>query len=145
MAREVVLDANVLVARLDATDTLAGRAQQLGERLRDEGAELVLLDILVNEAVSVLCRRARERRKAPPDLAGALATVRAWARAGAIRWVAESVETRFDSIVDVVEQSGGALNFNDALLVVLQREGTIGDVASFDQGLDVAPGFRRLV
>ncbi|MEI7894077.1 MAG: hypothetical protein WCI05_13365 [Myxococcales bacterium] len=35
-------------------------------------------------------------------------------------------------------------NFNDALLVVLQRADSIGDVASFDQGLDAAPGFRRI-
>jgi hypothetical protein len=30
------------------------------------------------------------------------------------------------------------------VLVGLQREGSIGDVASFDKKLDAAPGFRRL-
>jgi hypothetical protein len=32
----------------------------------------------------------------------------------------------------------------DANVSALQREGAIGDIASFDQGLDAAPGFRRI-
>ena len=36
------------------------------------------------------------------------------------------------------------LNFNDALLVVLQRNAIIDDVASFDEGFDKVDGFRRL-
>jgi len=40
--------------------------------------------------------------------------------------------------------TSGALNYNDAVLVVLQRRGAIGDVASFDVLLDVADSVRRL-
>jgi predicted nucleic acid-binding protein len=58
MTREVVLDANVIVALLEAADVLATRARELMQRLRDEGAELVLVDVTVTEALSVLCRRA---------------------------------------------------------------------------------------
>ena len=144
MAREVVLDANVIVALLDAADALAGQAKTLGEQLRTEGAELVLLDVVVSEAVSVLCRRARERRKDPPELQVALATVRRWAEEGSIRWVAAEAERLVGAILDVVEGTAGRLNFNDALLVVLQREGVIGDVASFDGGFDTVPDFRRV-
>lgn len=50
----------------------------------------------------------------------------------------------YDDIVGVVDATGGRLNFNDALLVVLQREGTSGDVASFDAGFDAVPDFRRI-
>lgn len=38
----------------------------------------------------------------------------------------------------------GTLNFNDALLVVLRREGVIDSVASFDQGFDQVEGFGRI-
>src|SRR6266545_2178908 len=89
MAREVVLDANVIVAQLDGGDALFDRARALGQRLREEGVELVILD--------------------------------------------------------VVRDTGGRLNFNDALLAVLQRENFIGEVASFDQGFDVLPDIRRIV
>jgi predicted nucleic acid-binding protein len=48
------------------------------------------------------------------------------------------------TVLDVVQETGGKVNVNDALLVVLQREGSIGEVASFDQKLDTASGFRRV-
>jgi predicted nucleic acid-binding protein len=144
MGREVVLDANVIVALLDAADSLAEKAKTLGEQLRTEGAELVLLDVLVGEAVSVLCRRSRERRKEPPDIGRALATARRWDEEGAIRWMAAEQERRMDAILDVVEETAGRLNFNDALLVVLQRAGEIGDLASFDAGFDSVHDFRRV-
>jgi predicted nucleic acid-binding protein len=144
MAREVVLDANVIVAQLDRVDVFSDRAQVLGKRLRDEGAEIVLLDVLVGETVSVICRRARERRSLQPDIDGTLATVRSWAEGGFIRWVAGEGKRRIGSILDVIGETGARLNFNDALLVVLQREGIIGEVASFDRGFDVLPDFRRV-
>ncbi|MBE7483102.1 MAG: hypothetical protein HS104_24405 [Polyangiaceae bacterium] len=74
----------------------------------------------------------------------ATSVVRRWHEAGQIAPVSGDVGRRFGAIMDVVEASAGALNFNDALLVVLQREGAIGDVASFDRALDTAEGFRRL-
>jgi hypothetical protein len=46
-------------------------------------------------------------------------------------------------VLDVVDATGGRLNVNDALLVVLQRDGVIGDLASFDTGFDGVDGFRR--
>jgi predicted nucleic acid-binding protein len=58
-------------------------------------------------------------------------------------FVADGVRTHLLDILDVVETTGGLLNVNDALLVVLQREGVIGDLASFDSGFDVVKGFRR--
>ncbi|MBI4704106.1 MAG: hypothetical protein HY744_23605 [Deltaproteobacteria bacterium] len=57
---EVVLDANVPVGLLYHGDAQHGRACELVDRLEREGHAGVLLDILVLEAVSVLCRRARE-------------------------------------------------------------------------------------
>src|ERR1019366_3261903 len=131
MAREVVLNANVIVAQLDRADVFSERAHELGRRLRDDGAEIVLLDVPVVEAISVICRRARERRSLKPNVDVSLATVRNWAEAGFIRWVAGEGKRLIGSILDVI---GAKLNFNDALLVVLQREGLIGEVASFDRG-----------
>jgi predicted nucleic acid-binding protein len=66
MAREIVLDANVIIAQLDGADALAVRARELTTRLSGEGAEPVLLDFVVAEALSVICRRARERKGTPP-------------------------------------------------------------------------------
>lgn len=143
MAREIVLDANVIIAQLDGADTLAVRARELTARLSAEGAEPVLLDFVVAEALSVICRRARERKGAPPDLGPVLIAVRDWASSGAIRWMARDTEPLWADALAVIERSQGRLNFNDALLVALQQKDLIGDVASFDAGFDVIPEFRR--
>ena len=56
----------------------------------------------------------------------------------------EQSNSRSPRILDVVSQSGGKLNFNDAALVALQREGVIDEVASFDATLAAYPGFRSI-
>lgn len=141
---EVVLDANIIVGWLDKADAHNAHATELVEGLKRDGHVALLLDVFVAEAVSVICRRAQERRSKSTDLLNATSVVRRWHEAGQIAPVSGDINSRFDAILDVVEASAGALNFNDALLVVLQRDGAIGHVASFDRALDTAEGFRRL-
>ena len=58
--------------------------------------------------------------------------------------IQREIENLYPSILDVIGQSGGKLNFNDAALVVLQQQGIIGDVATFDTTLASQPGFRTI-
>jgi predicted nucleic acid-binding protein len=85
---EIVLDANVIVALLYADDSQHQRAVQLTERLEAEGHSLVLIDFLVFEALSVLCRRAAQRKTTPPNLTAAVQTMRRWLDAGEVRFLA---------------------------------------------------------
>ena len=140
---DVALDANVLVAWLDSADALHSRAKDLLDRLRSAGDAPVFLDVCVAEAVSVTCRRARERKTRAPDLGAFLDVVVKLHGRGEITFVATLMETRFDDVLGVVRATSGVLNVNDALLVVLQRDGEIGDLALFDAGFDVIVGFRR--
>lgn len=141
---DVVLDANVIVGWLDAGDVLAPRATALLQQLRANGTHPILLDICIGEAVSVICRRARERKSGAPDLTTVLAVIRGASERGEVQFVARQAEPMMPLILDIIEATSGSLNFNDALLVALQRRGLIADVASFDQGLDKADGFRRI-
>jgi len=141
---DVVLDANVIVGWLDDHDVLAPRSADLFRRLQAEGSLPVLLDICVGEAISVICRRSSERRSDPPDLATALSKIGGATKRGEIRFVAKESERLLPNLLGIIEATGGVLNFNNAFLFALQRAGAIGDVASFDQGLDAAPGFRRV-
>ncbi len=140
---DVALDASVIVAILDDGDVHHARATALVDRLERDGHALVLLDLCVTEAVSVLCRRAAERKTRPPVLAQFLATVRTWHADGEITWV-DGVEGLFDEALRVVESSAGALNFNDALLVRLHAGGVFDDLASFDADFDQVAGFTRV-
>jgi predicted nucleic acid-binding protein len=138
---EVVLDANILVAWLDQGDSLHARAAELLEALERDGHEPVLLDVLLSEAISVLCRRARERRN-PPDLDEVLRVARHWVSDDAVRWVAAEAEDLFEVVIGVIEETAGRLNFNDGLLVALQRRGDIDALATLDRGFEGVANFR---
>ena len=138
---EIVLDANVIVALLYADDSQHQRAVQLTERLEAEGHSLVLIDLLVFEALSVLCRRAAQRKTAPPNLAAAVQTMRRWLEAGEVRFLAHEGERLAGSVLDIVIETAGSLNANDALLVALQRERLIDTLATFDRGFDRVADF----
>jgi len=143
MMAECVLDANVLVAWIDSADSLHARAHDLMARLEQDGTEPVLLDILVSETVSVLCRRFRERRQRG-DLAAMLAEFRRRIDPSAIQWVGTYSGRLYETILSQVAATDGRLNFNDAFIAVLQSEGRIGPVATFDSGFDAVPGFVRI-
>ena len=141
---EVVLDANVIVALLYVNDSQHQRAVELSERLEAEGHHLVLVDILVFEALSVLCRRASQRKTAPPELATAIATMRSWFDGGEVRFLAHEFERCAGAVLDIVTASAGLLNANDALLVALQREGVIDSLATFDRGFGTVADFSAI-
>jgi predicted nucleic acid-binding protein len=141
---EIVLDANVIVGWLDQQDTQNERATRFVQRLHDQGHSILVLDVIAAEALSVICRRANERKDKTTDTSQFIATIRDWHQRGLMAFVSHDVETRFDQILDAVASSGGALNFNDALLVVLQREQSIHEVATFDAKLANVSGFRAL-
>lgn len=65
---KVILDANVIIGHLDDYDSLHGRAEALAERIRADGDTLQLVDLTLQEAVSVICRRTMQRNLRPPNL-----------------------------------------------------------------------------
>lgn len=141
---EVVLDANVIVALLYADDSQHARARRLLENLERTGHAVVLLDFLVYEALSVLCRRAVERKTTPPNLAAAVQSVRDWFEAGELRHAAREADRVLPRMLDVVSESSGSLNVNDALVVVLERDGLIERFATFDDRFDQVAGLKMI-
>jgi predicted nucleic acid-binding protein len=139
---KIVMDANVLVGHLDQYDSLHERAEALGERIRANGDVPQAIDLLLQEAISVLCRRARERKQQAPNLPDILRKVRGWFERGQVAFTQAKLEGFFPEVLEVIEQTGGTLNYNDAAIVVLQRRGYIGEVATFDANLASHPGFR---
>jgi predicted nucleic acid-binding protein len=140
---EVALDANVIVAILYEADSQHRRARELIDRLEAAGDSLVLLDFIVFEALSVLCRRASERKTTPPDLERAVAVMRGWFDAGEVRFLSRESERLASNVLDVVTRTAGKLNANDALLVALIHDGAVDGLVSFDAGFDAIEGFRR--
>jgi len=141
---KIVLDANVIVGLLDEYDSLNGRALKVLEEIHSAGHSQLLLDFVVGEAISVICRRASERKKNIPDLPPVLDQVNRWYQRNQIEFVQGMLESIYPDVLEVVRQSGGSLNFNDATLVALQRRGVIGEVATFDATLASQPDFQTV-
>jgi hypothetical protein len=73
MTPEVALDANVLVGLFDPGDSLHENAIALIDEIGETGVAIVSLDFIVEEALSVLCRRSQQRKGHPPNLLSAIA------------------------------------------------------------------------
>lgn len=130
---ECVVDANVLVGLIDASDHRHADATELIERLGKEGIAFCYFDVLVNEAVSVLCRRLMQRGT-PDKISALLYRIREVIPPEGITWVGGEVKRLYDKILDLVGETGGRLNFNDALVVLLLREGHAASIATLDEG-----------
>ncbi len=141
---KVIVDACVIIGYLDETDSVHSRAEALAERIHANGDALQVIDLALQEAISVLCRRATQRKQRPPNLPRILRDVREWLDEGLVGFTQSKLEPLFSEVLDVIEQSAGALNCNDAALVVLQRRGLVGVVATFDANLASYPGFRTI-
>jgi predicted nucleic acid-binding protein len=77
-----------------------------------------------------------------PDLSSVLGVARQWVGVDAIRWVAADAENLFELVLGVIEETAGRLNFNDGLLVALQRRGDIDVLATLDRGFEGVADFR---
>lgn len=140
---DCALDANVIVAWIDAADSLHARATALMEKLAQRGLDPVIPDVAISEAVSVLCRRFRERKRIA-DFPPTLAELRRQVGRPQILWIAGEVENLWDEILDLVLSTDGRLNTNDALLVLLQRAGRIGLLATFDAGFETVADLKLI-
>ena len=108
---DVVLDANVLVGLLDQHDALHERAVTLLESLQQEENRPIMLDIMLTEMISALCRRGAQRKTRPPDLEHVRVRIHAWIDAGLVTYVHGVVAERFERIIDLAVTPRGILNF----------------------------------
>ena len=131
----VVIDSSVLVGLLDQRDNWHGSATRIQEALAEGDAEVIYLDCVLNEAISVLARRTHEQKR-QEQLDVLLDRLSKSVPKEQITWVSGEIERLYDEIVELVRSSGGALNFHDALIALICRDRGLGILASFDQDFD---------
>jgi predicted nucleic acid-binding protein len=141
--RSVVIDANVLVGLADDADHRHASARAVAAEIRRIGASAVFLDVLVAESASVLCRRAQERRRGAPDEVLRRLSEIVGSRGG-MTWASRHLSRLWESAWDVMRASSGRLNFNDAFVVCLLREGIAEGIATLDDDFEGVPGVQRL-
>ena len=106
-------------------------------------ARLVYFDCVVNEAVSVLARRAKERKHVDqfPDL---LERLSSQVPQESITWISVAIRRLYRQIMDLVRDTSGELNFHDALIASSCRDLGVKWIATFDSDFDQIKWLKRL-
>lgn len=124
----VIIDSSVLVASIDERDVHHGRAVELLQAMARSGSRPVILDCVVNETVTVLCRRRRERS---PD--AELPDLRELFPARSVTESYPLMATQLDEILEGVQRSDGRLSPHDVLILFYAESKGIGSIATFDE------------
>jgi predicted nucleic acid-binding protein len=140
---DIVIDTSVLVGALDPADTWHQQAAALLQTIAQQRHSSIYLDCVVAEALSTTLRRSQERRLQVP-VATVFQKLQTVVPYTAITWIFPQVPDLYGEILDLMQSSGGALNFNDALIALVCREQQVPAIASFDADFDQIPGLRRL-
>jgi predicted nucleic acid-binding protein len=140
---QVVIDSSVLVALINPRDHWRNHATALHRALQVDGADLLYLDCIIDESLSVVVRRLYEQRH-DDEVEQLFAQLDSYAPTAHITWVLPDVPRLYMDIIDLMRSSSGTLNFHDALIALSCRERDILAIASFDADFDQIPWLRRL-
>ncbi len=143
MPEELVIDTNVLVAIVDSQDKFHSAASGLVTLFVAGRVRLYYFDCVMIETVGVLCRRLEERRRSEL-LSSLLETLDQTVLQTQISWVGRDLVRLYRPVVELVRQTQGQLNFNDALIALVCRERNITTIASFDRDFDQIAWLKRI-
>lgn len=131
----VILDANYILAVLDEKDAFYKTASGMAENISAAFDNIVFLDCVVNEVVSVFVKRLKERKQIS-HLPAYLEKLQTLIPRSDITWVYPAIERYYDRIIETIMNSHGVLNFHDALILHAANEYEIKHIISFDKGFD---------
>lgn len=135
MPTTIGLDTSFVVGLLDEKDLWHTAATQLYADIQMHALQMAAFDCVLAETIGALARRVHEKRRVA-DLASLLERLHAKFPKKSITWLYPTLPDTYDEVVALVEQSGGELNFNDALIAISCRKREIRQLASFDPDFD---------
>jgi predicted nucleic acid-binding protein len=136
-------DTNFLVALVDRKDSLHRKALGLHEHLIESSVEIFYADCVINEVVSVLVRRLREQRRTE-EIQRVLEVIGEQFPPESLTWTYPGIEQEWNAVIDTIRETGGKLNFHDALLARAAADLEIPAIVSFDVNLDELTIWKRI-
>jgi len=133
--KKAIVDANVLLALVDKKDKWHPEAKILAETLKKRKWEVIYLDCVLNEVISVLAKRLEERKESQ-GLAYLLESLEKLVPKEKIEWLYPDVPDLYSDIVKLIKEKEGRLNFHDALIALFINEQGLKYVVSFDTDFD---------
>ena len=141
--KKAVIDANVLLALIDEKDKWHYKASALVRVLKRGKWEVIYLDCVLNEVVSVLCRRLEERGESQ-SLLSLLERLEELVPEEQIEWLYPDVPELYGDIMKLIKEKEGNLNFHDALIVLFMKNQGLNNILSFDTDFDEVNGINRI-
>ena len=139
----MIIDSNFIIALVDKKDKWRERALSLQNALRMENAELIYLDCIINETISVVGRRLEEKGRTD-EFEMVFEKITEIVPAENITWIYPEVRRLYGEILNLVKAHKGSLNFHDALIVLAAKEMKTPFIISFDEDFDQVEGIRRI-
>ena len=143
MPMKIGLDSSFVIGLLDGHDLWHAPALALQAAFQTDDCRLFVFDCVLSEVISTLARRTHEKRR-PADLPELIKQLKAQFPAKSITWLYPDLPQLYDEVLALVEQSGGELNFNDALIALSCKNRSIPFLASFDADFDKVSWLRRI-
>lgn len=140
---KVLIDSNVLVSIFDKRDKWHERSLNLIKEISDKGFEIVIVDLILFESISVVTRRFRERGLNGDEIKSVIDKLVEFSF-GRITWTNEVLRIWFVEVIEIVKESNGELNFNDAFLVLFCKKYGVNFIASFDRDFDLFGFIKRI-
>ncbi len=140
---KVAIDSSMLVSLINPYDVLHRQALALRQALDIPGVELYYFDCVATEAISVMVRRFHEKQRLS-EIDNLFNQLNLLVPPQTITWVSPELRRLYPEVLKLMQISGGALNFNDALIALACREREIPFIASFDADFDQVTWLRRL-
>jgi len=141
--KTVVIDANVLLALIDERDRWHPGASALAMALKKNNCQVIYLDCVLNEVISVLGRRLEERQESQ-SFRTFLERLEDLVPESQIEWVYPDVPALYGHIMKMVKENEGRLNFHDALISLFMREQGLKHIVSFDTDFERVEEVRRI-
>ena len=138
----LIIDSNVLVALLDKKDVWHKKASDILKAVNKLSGNLIFLDCVLNETISVLGRRAEEKRRSS-DFPLLLDRLTELVPPEDITWISMEIKRTYESIIAMVRDYKGILSFHDALMALFAQENK-PYLLSFDEDFDGIPWFKRM-
>jgi len=114
---QITVDTSVVVGLLDHQDIWHTKSLALKNVLIEEDAQIIIFDCVLAEAVSVLTRRFHEKRRQKEFSALAPSILNSYPPES-IFGVLTTLPQKYLAVLDLVQNSEGELNFNDALIAL---------------------------
>ena len=137
------VDSNVLIGLVDNRDALHTKATNLIDQATRQQIALVYFDCVMNETLSALGRRLEEQKRSH-EFSGLVERVQTRIPETLIVWASLDIQRLYASMIALMKQTSGKLNFHDALIALKCRELKIDSILSFDKDFDQIDWVKRI-